>query len=243
MSISAIIPLKNEKGNVGLMISSVAELKDLEEIIFIDGDSNDGTYEFLLESIKINSDKRIIVLKQTKPFGKFNAIKQAASHVNSDNILIWDGDNTIPVSDVKKIVNFYVQLLKNNSNVFVVANRITKKKKKKSFRALNLLGNYVVSFAMRLILRDKVPDVLSGVKIFPSNILTSVDNCRKAMSLDKFGDLVLLSNGAKNNSHIYSVACNYQVRFYGNTSIGRWNGGFNMLKVFIHVLSHRCNRA
>jgi hypothetical protein len=124
-----------------------------------------------------------------------------------------------------------------------VANRITKKKEKKSFRALNLLGNYVVSFAMKLILRDKVPDVLSGVKIFPSNVLTGVDNCKKAMSIDKFGDLVLLSNGAKNNLQIYSVACNYQVRFYGNTSIGRWNGGFNMLKVFIHVLSHRCNRA
>jgi glycosyltransferase involved in cell wall biosynthesis len=179
MSISTIIPLKNEKSNVSLMIWSVAELKDLEEIVFIDGDSNDGTYDFLLESIKFNSDKRIIVLKQTKPFGKFNVIKQAASYVNSGNVLIWDGDNTVPVSDVKKIVNFYVQLLENNSNVFVVANRITKKKEKKSFRTLNLLGNYVISFAMKLILRDKVPDVLSGVKIFPSNILTSVDNCKK----------------------------------------------------------------
>jgi glycosyltransferase involved in cell wall biosynthesis len=243
MSISAIIPMKNEKGNVGLMISSVAELNNLEKIIFIDGDSNDGTYEFLLESIKIKNNERVIVLKQTKPFGKFNAIKQAASHIESDNILIWDGDNTIPVSDVKNIVNIYVKLVESNSNVFVVANRITKKKEKKSFRLLNLLGNYIVSFAMKLILKDKVPDVLSGVKIFPSNILTSVDNCKKAMSLDNFGDLALLSNGAKNNLQIYSVACNYQVRFYGNTSIGRWNGGFNMLKVFIHVLLHKCSKA
>lgn len=243
MSISAIIPMKNEKGNVGLMFSSVAELKNLEKVIFIDGDSNDGTYEFLLESIKINSDKRVIVLKQTKPFGKFNAIKQAASHVKSDSILIWDGDNTIPVNDVKKIVNFYIKLLESNSNIFVVANRITKKKEKKSFRSLNLVGNYIFSFAMRLILKDKVPDVLSGVKIFPSNILVSDDNCKKAMSLDNFGDLALLSNGAKNNLKIYSVACNYQVRSYGKTSIRRWNGGFNMVKVFMHVLSHKCSRA
>jgi glycosyltransferase involved in cell wall biosynthesis len=243
MSISAIIPIKNEKGNISLMLSSVAELKNLEKIIFIHGNSDDGTYEFLLECIKINSDKRIIVLKQTEPFGKFNAIKQAASHVKSDNILIWDGDNTIPVSDVKNIVKFYVKLLENNSNVFVVANRITKIREKKSFRSLNLLGNYVISFAMKLILKNKVPDVLSGVKIFPSNILISVDNCKKAMSLDNFGDLVLLSNAAKNNLQIYSVTCNYQVRFYGNTSIGRLNGGFNMLKVFIHVLLHRCSRA
>jgi len=235
--------MRNEKGNVDLMISSVTELKDLEKIVFIDGDSNDGTYEFLLESIKINSDKRIMVLKQTEPFGKFNGIKQAASHVKSDNILIWDGDNTIPVSDVKRIVNIYVKLLKSNSNIVVVANRITSKKEKKSFRLLNLLGNHIVSFAMRLILKNRVPDVLSGVKIFPSYILTSKDNCRSAMSLDNFGDLVLLANGARYNSQIYSVECNYQVRFYGNTSIGRWNGGFNMLKVFIHVLLHRCSRA
>lgn len=239
MSIAAIVPMKNEKGNVDLMVNSISKLDNLTEVVFIDGDSKDGTYEALIKSTKKLNDKRVKVIRQTRPLGKFNAIKQSYLHVTSKNILIWDGDNTIPEYDIKKIIDLY-EKLSQNDEVFVVANRINSNKQSKSFRALNLLGNHVMAFLMKLILKDSVPDVLSGAKIFPKYIMSENYICNKAISLDNFGDLFLLSNCNKFDIRIVSVPCNYQVRFYGKTSIRRWSGGINMCRVLIHIILHRC---
>ena len=51
MSVGAIIPLKNEFGNVESMVFGASNLATLDEIIFIDGDSSDGTFRLLTESI------------------------------------------------------------------------------------------------------------------------------------------------------------------------------------------------
>jgi glycosyltransferase involved in cell wall biosynthesis len=242
MSIAAIVPMKNELGNVELMVSSAHKIGKLKRVVFIDGNSSDGTFESLKKQILKIGDNRMFAIQQTNASGKFNAIKQAAEYISEDSILIWDGDNTIPLNDVIKIVEMYRELTEETTNIFIVANRITQQKQKESFRSLNLLGNHLVSFAMRFILRYRVPDVLSGVKIFPSYILTSASNCKRAMLLDNFGDLVLLSNGAKCKVQIISVPCNYKARFYGKTSIGRWKGGYNMLKVILHIAIHGCSR-
>ena len=94
MSIGAIIPLKNEFGNVESMVFGASKLATLDEIIFIDGDSSDGTFLALTEFIAKKNDARMRAIIQQVPFGKFEAIKQALTVLKSDNVLIWDGDNT-----------------------------------------------------------------------------------------------------------------------------------------------------
>ena len=53
------------------------------------------------------------------------------------------------------------------SDFFLVANRITKDRESGSFRLTNFIGNYFFSFLMFPILGLRLPDVLSGAKIFP----------------------------------------------------------------------------
>jgi glycosyltransferase involved in cell wall biosynthesis len=240
MSLAAIVPMKNEKGNVELMVNSAVKFKSLSEIIFIDGSSTDGTYEALLNCIKNENDTRIKVLKQTKPLGKFNAIKQCINQIKSENVLIWDGDNTIPENDIKNIVRLFFQLSKFEK-VVVIANRINSAKEAKSFRFFNLIGNHAIAILMKPVLKDNIPDVLSGAKIFPKYILNEDNICLKLNSMDNFGDLTLLSNCNKFGIKIYSVECSYRTRFYGESKISRWNGGLNMFRVIFHIYLHRCN--
>ena len=241
MSIGAIIPIKNEFGNVESMIFGASNLSTLDEIIFIDGDSTDGTFLALVESIKNNADKRMQVIKQRQPLGKFEAIKQAIPHLKSDHVLIWDGDNTIDYLDVSKSLDFYVESSKKR-DVFLVANRLTSQRESKSFRFINLVGNHFFSILMTPILNYKLRDVLSGLKIFPRYLLSNHDNCRKLLALDRYGDLTLLSLGRKHGLMFLSVPCIYKARTYGKSSINRLSGGSNLLRVVIHLFIHRCNR-
>ncbi len=241
MSIGAIIPIKNEFGNVESMIFGASNLSTLDEIIFIDGDSTDGTFLALVESIKNNADKRMQVIKQRQPLGKFEAIKQAIPHLKSDHVLIWDGDNTIDYLDVSKSLDFYAESLKKR-DIFLVANRLTSQRESNSFRFINLCGNHIFSTLMTPILNYKLRDVLSGLKIFPRYLLSNHDNCRKLLALDRYGDLTLLSLGRKHGLMFLSVPCIYKARTYGKSSINRLSGGSNLLRVVIHLFIHRCNR-
>ena len=166
MSIGAIIPLKNEFGNVESMVFGASNLATLDEILFIDGDSSDGTFRLLTESIAKKNDPRMRAIKQQVPFGKFEAVKQAVTVLKSDNVLIWDGDNTIDYEDVKRTLDLYSEALLMGE-VFLVANRLTSQREKYSFRFINLFGNYLFSLLMTPILNRKLQDVLSGLKIFP----------------------------------------------------------------------------
>lgn len=239
MSLAAIIPLKNELGNVEDMVLSASKIKLLDEIVFIDGNSEDGTYESLVESIAYHKDNRMLAIKQNLPLGKFEAIKQASRHLSSENILIWDGDNTIDFIDVRKTLALYSDI-QHEKNAFLVANRLTSEKESNSFRVINLIGNYLFSLLMVPILNKKIPDVLSGLKIFPSYLLSSNDKCDKLLDLDKFGDLTLLSLGRKYGLKFISIPCKYKSRTYGKSSIQRWSGGKNLLSVVIHLMTHRC---
>ena len=241
MSIGAIIPVKNEFGNVNSMVFGVCNITILDEIIFIDGESTDGTFLALVESINTNKDMRIQVIKQHEPYGKFEAIKQAIPHFKSEHVLIWDGDNTIDYLDVSKLLGVYTESLKNG-DVFLVANRLTSQRESDSFRFINLVGNHIFSILMIPILSYKLRDVLSGVKIFPRYLFSNYDNCSTLFTLDKYGDLTLLSLGRKHGLRFLSVSCMYRARTYGKSSIKRLSGGANLLRVVIHLLIHRCNR-
>jgi glycosyltransferase involved in cell wall biosynthesis len=241
MSIGAIIPLKNEFGNVESMVFGASNLATLDEIVFIDGDSSDGTFRALTEFIAKKNDARMRIIKQHAPFGKFEAIKQAVTILESDNVLIWDGDNTIDYEDVQKTLGLYSEALVSG-DVFLVANRLTSQREINSFRFINLVGNYLFSILMTPILNRKLQDVLSGLKIFPKYLISSNNNCNKLLSLDRYGDLTLLSIGRKFKLQFLSVPCRYKPRSYGSSSIKRWDGGYNLLTVVLHLLVHRCNK-
>ena len=75
--ISIVIPARNEAGNKELLINALNKFKKIPnklEIIFVEGNSNDNTYE-ILQELKENFSEffKIFLLKQTAK-GKKNAV-------------------------------------------------------------------------------------------------------------------------------------------------------------------------
>lgn len=238
MKIGAIIPLKNERGNVKNIVYAASITPFLNDIIFIEANSTDQTFESVVEWVNKYNDNRMSVVKQVPPYNKFEAIKQASKKLNSDHILIWDSDNTIEFADIQKMLSIYINTSAEN-DLFLVANRMTKDRESGSFRLTNFIGNYLFSSLMSPILGIRLPDVLSGAKIFPKKIINE-EKCLSMYTKDQFGDITLLSYGRKNNLNFLSVPVKYRKRFYGKSSISRFKGGYNMIKLIIHLRIHRC---
>ena len=91
--ISIVIPARNEAGNKELLINALNKFKNIPnqlEIIFVEGNSNDNTYEILRE-LKENFSNffKISLLKQTSK-GKKNAVVEGFNISSGETLAIID---------------------------------------------------------------------------------------------------------------------------------------------------------
>ena len=72
--LSLIIPARNEEGNIESIIHRLSSLNISHEIIFIEGNSTDNTWNEINNIKKKYKNKKIIALKQPGK-GKYDAVK------------------------------------------------------------------------------------------------------------------------------------------------------------------------
>lgn len=234
-----IVPCRNEEGNIPQLFYDLERVKNADEIIFVEGNSRDKTFEEIVLYLEDKKNPKMRLLKQVG-IGKFSAVQTAFRSSEADYFAIWDGDNTIPFIDQKFMIDTFLE--NSHSKVFVTANRLTMHRESNAFRFINLLGNFVFSLLVLLVFQLRIPDVLSGTKIFHRELLEDIYSCEYAMGADPFGDLYLLSRASKAGYKIISIPCKYKERAFGVSNIGRWSGGLAMLKLMLHFALHSCWR-
>lgn len=240
--ITVLIPCRNEAGNVKKIFSAIHSLRDVQEVLLIEGGSSDGTFEALQSALELCGDSRIRVLRQTGR-GKFNAVLEGAHASKSEHLAIWDADMTIDHNDQNNLIELYLHAEPANQMKFVTANRLNPQMNDSAMRPLNKLGNHFFAKATKNIANIDIPDALAGSKIFPKILLEDEAICRRAIDLDPFGDLFLLAQIKKHGLKFLSINCEYKSRTYGTTNINRWSGGAAMLRFLLHLKFHRCNKA
>lgn len=233
-----IIPCKNEAGNISRIFQSIEKFNDIDEFIFVEGGSTDGTQEVIEEYIQGSELTNVKLIQQSEK-GKFNAIRDAVSFSTANHFVIWDADMTINIEDQQLLISVY--LLQPSRPKFVTANRLNPQIEESAMRRLNLYGNHLFSKINYLVSKINIPDVLAGTKIFPRDVLFGTNQCPKALKLDPFGDLYLLSRASKLSLHVLSLNCEYKSRNYGETKIKRWSGGLSMLRFLLHLQIHKCH--
>ena len=86
-SVSIIIPCKNEKGNISSAIRRIKKFTEKIEVIFVEGNSNDGTWEEINRVIKnkkiLRHDITIKAYKQPSK-GKADAVFYAFDKATND---------------------------------------------------------------------------------------------------------------------------------------------------------------
>ncbi|MDR3332895.1 MAG: glycosyltransferase [Synergistaceae bacterium] len=225
-TVSVLVAARNEAGNIGAILDRVPEMGGGTEIIFVEGNSTDNTYDVIENAIK-HTSRNCVLYKQAGK-GKGDAVRTGFAKAKGDILMILDADITVPPEDLPK---FY-DVIYSGQAEFVNGVRLVYPMEKRAMRFFNLLGNKFFSGAFSWLLGQTLRDSLCGTKVLTRlNYERIVQNRSYFGDFDPFGDFDLLFGAAKLNLRIVDMPVRYRDRVYGETNIQRWRHGWMLLKM------------
>lgn len=227
-SVSIVIPARNESGNIENGLLRIPEFGKWQEIIFVEGNSTDDTWNKIQEvQKKYATTHRIKIAKQDGK-GKADAVRKGFAMAEGDILMILDADLTVPPEDLPK---FYHAIASGKGD-FINGSRLVYPMEKQAMRFLNMLGNKFFSRAFSWLLEQPFKDTLCGTKvIFRSDYDRLVTNRKFFGEFDPFGDYDLIFGAYKLNLKIVELPIRYRDRTYGSTNISRFKHGLILLRM------------
>lgn len=227
VSCSVIVPCRNEKGNIEQAVLRIPDMGKHTEIIFVEGNSQDGTLEEC-KRIQVKYPQRDITVLVQDGKGKGDAVRKGFSHAKNDVLMILDADLTVPPEDLPKFFDAIV----SGKGEFINGSRLVYQMEKEAMRFLNLLGNKFFSKIFTYLLEQHIRDTLCGTKVLWREDYKKIIAGRNYFGdFDPFGDFDLLFGAAKLNLKIVEIPIRYRERTYGTTQINRFRHGFLLLKM------------
>jgi ubiquinone/menaquinone biosynthesis C-methylase UbiE len=227
-STSIVIPARNESGNIENAITRLPAFGSHQEIIFVEGNSTDDTWEKIQEIQKKYSATHDIKIAKQPGKGKNDAVRKGFGMATGDILMILDADLTVPPEDLPK---FYDAIATGKGD-FINGCRLVYQMEKEAMRFLNLLGNKFFSIMFTFLLEQSFKDTLCGTKvIFKKDYEKLVTNRKFFGEFDPFGDYDLIFGAYKLNLRIVEIPIRYRERTYGSTNISRFKHGLILLRM------------
>ncbi len=227
-SVTVVVPCRNERGTVETAVRQMPRLGRHTEIIFVDGDSSDGTPEEVERVIRAYPDRDIKLLHQGGGIGKGDAVRRGFAAATGDVLMILDADLSVVPEDLSR---FYRALIEGHGE-FLNGSRMVYQMERQAMRLLNLLGNYFFSRAFTWILGQRFRDTLCGTKVIRRTDYERIAAGRAVFGdLDPFGDFDLILGAVRLNLKVCEVPVRYHARLYGETKISRFRHGLLLLRM------------
>lgn len=228
-SISIVIPARNEKGNIESAILQMPKsFKDISEIIFIEGNSTDETWQEVCRVKEKYSKEWNIKAFQQKGKGKNDAVRLGFSKATCDLLTILDADLTMPPKDLEKFYQAYV----SGKGDFINGSRLFYPKEKHAMRFLNQLGNVFFAKSLSYVLQTRFTDSLCGTKLLSRQDYIKITKWRDDFGdFDPFGDFELIFPSSELLFRSVDIPICYRERTYGSTNISRFSHGLILLKM------------
>src|SRR3989344_1800671 len=227
-SFSIIVPARNEAGTIEKIVQELPVLGKFTEIIFIEGNSTDNTYDEVKRVAEKYKNQKKIKYGKQKGKGKGDAVRLGFEMAEGDILTIYDADMTVPAEEVEK---FYWAIVGGKGD-FINGSRLVYPLEKDSMRVLNFFANKFFSLAFSTILDQSLKDTLCGTKVIWKKDYEDVKNNRAFFGdFDPFGDYDLLFGAAKLNLKIIDLPIHYKERTYGVTNISRFRHGWLLLRM------------
>jgi ubiquinone/menaquinone biosynthesis C-methylase UbiE len=232
-SVSIVIPARNESGNIEQALLRMPKFASHLEIIFVEGNSTDDTWQTIQDIQKKYQDRFDIKILQQPGKGKADAVRTGYAIATGDVLMILDADLTVPPETLPK---FYDALMEGKGD-FINGCRLIYPMEKGAMRPLNVLGNKFFSMAFTWLLEQPIKDTLCGTKVmYRADYLRLLKNQSYFGNFDPFGDFDLIFGAYKLNLKIIDLPIRYAERTYGSTNISRFRHGFILLKMSIFAL-------
>ncbi len=231
-SVSIIVPAKDERGNIESIVQRTPQIGSHTEIIFVEGNSTDSTWEEMKRVKELYPGLDIKIMRQDGK-GKGDAVRKGFDLATGDILMILDSDLAVSPEDLQK---FY-QVIIFGLGEFINGSRLVYQMEKGSMRLLNFLGNKFFAILCSWILDQQIKDALCGTKVMWRDDYEKIKTHRSFFGdFDPFGDFDLLFGAGKLNLKIVDVPIFYRARTYGATNISRFRHGWLLLKMCFFVI-------
>ncbi|MBC9881675.1 glycosyltransferase [Bradyrhizobium sp. INPA01-394B] len=226
-SVTIVVPARNERGNIEPAVARIPDFCSDIEIIFIEGHSQDGTFEEMERVKQAYPSKDIKVMRQPGK-GKADAVFTAFDAARGDVLIILDADLTMPPEQLPK----FVEALLSGKGEFVNGSRLVYPMDEGAMRFLNLIANKIFSYLFSWLLNQRYTDTLCGTKVLRRSDYQRLKAGKAYFGdFDPFGDFDLIFGASKLNLKSVDLPIRYAARTYGETQISRFRHGWMLLKM------------
>jgi SAM-dependent methyltransferase len=232
-TVSIVVPARNESGNIQAVVERTPEMGVWTELIFIEGNSRDNTWEEIRRIKNAHPERRIKILQQSGK-GKGNAVREGFAVAEGELLIILDADLTMPPEELPK---FYDAVVYGRCE-FANGSRLVYPMEKQAMQFLNLCANKAFSLLFTWLLGQPIKDTLCGTKVLTRISYASIVANRSYFGdFDPFGDFDLLFGASKLNLKILDIPIRYKERVYGETNIQRWRHGWLLSQMVVFAAS------
>ena len=225
--VSVIVAARNEAGNIAGIFERVPQMGCGTELIFVEGNSTDDTYEEIQAEISRRPEVDAKLYKQPGK-GKGDAVRTGFQNATGSVLMILDADLTVAPEELPR---FY-EAWQSGKADFVNGVRLVYPMEDRAMRFFNFLGNRFFSMAFTWLLNQRIKDTLCGTKVLGKTDYELIAANRSYFGeLDPFGDFDLLFGASKYNLKIMDMPIRYAERTYGDTNIQRWRHGVILLRM------------
>jgi len=235
LSCSVVVPAKNERGNIRPAIRRTPRMGPETEIIFVEGNSNDGTREEILAAIADEPSPCRLRFVPQSGHGKGDAVRAGFAAAAGDVLMILDADLTVIPEDLPR---FYLAVAERRGEM-INGCRLVYQQEDQAMRFLNLVANKMFGAAFSYVLDQQIKDTLCGTKVLRRSDYLRIEQNRHLFGdVDPFGDFDLLFGAARLGLRMVEIPVRYKARAYGATQIHRFRNGLQ-LAYMLGVATHR----
>ncbi|WP_164935560.1 glycosyltransferase [Bradyrhizobium guangzhouense] len=226
-SATVVVPARNERGNIEPAVQRIPDFCSDIEIIFVEGHSQDGTFEEMERVKRAYPSKDIKVMRQPGK-GKADAVFTAFDAARGDVLMILDADLTMPPEQIPK----FAEALLSGKGEFINGSRLVYPMDDGAMRFLNLIANKIFSYLFSWLLNQRYTDTLCGTKVLRRSDYQRLKAGKAYFGdFDPFGDFDLIFGASKLNLKSVDLPIRYAARTYGETQISRFRHGWMLLKM------------
>jgi len=228
LTTTILIPCRNESGNIERAITEMPRFGRHQEIIFVEGNSKDNTYEECLRVQKIYEGQWDIKVLRQDGKGKGDAVRKGFDAAACDILMILDADLTVPAQALPK---FYRAIVEGKGE-FINGTRLVYPMENEAMRLLNHIANRTFAKIFSYLLNQRFTDTLCGTKVLTRAAYRKIVADRAYFGdFDPFGDFDLIFGAAKQSLCIVETPVHYKARTYGETQISRFRDGLLLLRM------------
>ncbi len=231
VTVSVIVPCKDERGNIESIVTRMPELARSTEIIFCDDKSTDGTADEVRRLQRLHAERNIRMV-EGPGICKSKNVWKGFEAATGDILVILDADLTVMPEELP----YFIAAITRGSAEFVNGSRLVYPIPKAAMKGANVVGNKLFSAVLSYVLGQKIKDTLCGTKVLWRSDWERIRPMIGTWgTMDRWGDYELLFGAAKLNLRILDLPIHYQERIYGVTKMTKvLKNGLIMLRMCVH---------